>query len=154
MINIREYQSDDVAITWDLKFSTIRKVNIQDYTEAQTQAWAPDNFDMALWQKRVHDMKPFIAEINGQVVGFADLQKEGYIDHFFCHSDYQGIGVGKALMQHILETGRANGVTCFYSHVSLTAKSFFEHFGFKEVKQQQVNINDQQLTNFVMEKHF
>ena len=104
MINIRNYENKDTIITWDLKFYTIRKINIQDYSLAQTKAWAPDNYDMALWQKRVGEMNPFIAELNDQVVGFADLQSDGYIDHFFCHSDYQDFGVGRALM----ELGRAS----------------------------------------------
>ncbi|MGL5364343.1 MAG: GNAT family N-acetyltransferase, partial [Plesiomonas shigelloides] len=40
-----------------------------------------------------------------------------------------------------------------YSHVSITAKPFFERFGFRVVKKQQVAINGQVLTNFLMEKH-
>lgn len=41
---------------------------------------------------------PFIAEINGVVVGYSDLQSDGFIDHFFFHHEYQGMGVGKALI--------------------------------------------------------
>lgn len=82
MPKIRNFEKKDAVVTWELKFNTIRSVNIHDYTEAQTKAWAPDNYDMDIWQKRVETMNPFIAEIDGQVVGFADLQKDGYIDHF------------------------------------------------------------------------
>ena len=109
MIKIRSYEPKDASITWALKFKTIRHINIRDYTAAQTKAWAPDNFDLDIWQKRVSDMNPFIAELDGQVVGFADLQADGYIDHFFCHSDYQRVGVGRALMEHILAVGRMRG---------------------------------------------
>ncbi len=152
MIKIRDYETKDAAITWDLKFKTIRNINVRDYTVAQTKAWAPDNCDMKLWQKRVSGMKPFIAELNGQVVGFADLQSDGYIDHFFCHSKYQGFGVGRALMEHVLATGSSEGVSRFYSEVSLTARTFYEHFGFKVVKEQHLEVQDEKLTNFVMEK--
>jgi putative acetyltransferase len=152
MITIRNFETKDIAITWDLKFNTIRSINTRDYTVAQTKAWAPDNLDMNLWQKRVSKMNPFIAELNGKVVGFADLQNDGYIDHFFCHAEYQGFGVGRALMEHILEIGSSEGVSRFYSEVSLTARAFYEHFGFNVVNEQQVKIKDEQLTNFVMEK--
>ncbi|MGR5146912.1 GNAT family N-acetyltransferase [Photobacterium alginatilyticum] len=152
MIKIRSYERRDAHVTWDLKFQTIRNINIRDYSSEQVAAWAPANFDMDVWLKRVDDMKPFIAEINGQVVGFADLQQDGYIDHFFCHADYQGIGVGRALMEHIFSTGRTNGVSRYYSAVSLTARPFYERYGFRVVKEQLMEVNGLLLTNFVMEK--
>ncbi len=152
MITIRNYERKDAHVTWELKFQTIRNINIRDYSSEQVTAWAPANFDMDVWLKRVDDMKPFIAELNDQVVGFADLQQDGYIDHFFCHADYQGIGVGRALMEHIFSTGRSNGVSRYYSSVSLTARPFYERYGFRVVKEQQMEVNRLLLTNFVMEK--
>ncbi|SEF48941.1 GNAT family N-acetyltransferase [Vibrio hangzhouensis] len=152
MITIRNYERKDAHVTWELKFQTIRNINIRDYSSEQVTAWAPANFDMDVWLKRVDNMKPFIAELNGQVVGFADLQQDGYIDHFFCHADYQGIGVGRALMEHIFSIGRLNGVSRYYSAVSLTARPFYERYGFRVVKEQQMEVNGLLLTNFVMEK--
>lgn len=152
MIIIRNYQKADAPETWELKFHTIRNININDYSPEQVKAWAPDNFDMVVWQKRVDDMNPFIAELNGKIVGFADLQPDGYIDHFFCHAGYQGIGVGRLLMEHLIDRGRSVGIKRYHSQVSKTARPFYEHFGFSVVKEQQVNINGQLLTNFLMEK--
>ena len=97
-------------------------------------------------------MDPLIAEIDDLVVGFADLQADGYIDHFFCHLDYQGKGVGKALMQVLIDKGTLMGLKRYYSNVSITAKPFFKHFGFIIVKQQSVAVRGTVLTNFLMEK--
>ncbi|WP_026972032.1 GNAT family N-acetyltransferase [Aliagarivorans marinus] len=152
MIEIRNYERQDAPVTWDLKFQTIRNINIRDYSAEHVAAWAPANIDADAWLKRVNEMKPFIAEINGQVVGFADLQKDGYIDHFFCHADYQGIGVGRALMAHIFAVGSEKGVSHYYSAVSITARPFFERFGFRVVKEQQMEVNGLLLSNFLMEK--
>jgi len=152
MIKIRSFETKDTAITWAIKFNTIRNINIRDYTVAQTKAWAPDNLDMKLWQKRVTDMNPFIAELKGQVVGFADLQNDGYIDHFFCHSEYQGVGVGRALMEHLFVIGSSKGISRFYSEVSITARAFYEHLGFKVVQEKHLEVQGEKLTNFVMEK--
>lgn len=107
---------------------------------------------MIVWQKRVDDMNPFVAELNGKIVGFADLQQDGYIDHFFCHAGYQGIGVGRLLMERLFAKGRSEGIKRYYSQVSKTVRPFYEHFGFCVVKKQKVDINGQLLTNFVMEK--
>lgn len=97
-------------------------------------------------------MDPFIAELSGKLVGFADLQSDGYIDHFFCHLDHQGQGVGSALMKTLIQTANAKGLGKMYSHVSITAKPFFEHFGFLSLKTQEVEVRGEILTNFVMEK--
>lgn len=152
MIKIREFQQGDEAVLRALFYHTIRKVNLKDYSVAQVQAWAPDNYDQTKWAARMAEIKPFIALINEQIVGYADVQQDGYIDHFFCHAGFQGQGIGKTLMQHIHQ--KAEGVGCMrlYSHVSKTAKPFFEHFGFQVQKKQQVSIRGQLLTNFVMDK--
>jgi putative acetyltransferase len=81
------------------------------------------------------------------------LQANGLIDHFFCHHNYQGQGVGKALMNHVLDIGKQQGINRFFSEVSITAKPFYEHFGFEVAKAQEVEIRGQILRNFVMEKY-
>ena len=153
MISIRKYQHGDELALRNIFFNTIRQVNIRDYSECQVRAWAPDDYDENAWSRRMRSNKPFIALIEDQIVGFSDVQEDGYIDHFFCHNEHQGKGVGKALMQTLVETGLNKGITRFYSHVSITAKPFFEHFGFVVVKKQRVDILGQVLNNYVMEKH-
>ncbi|WP_299003775.1 GNAT family N-acetyltransferase [uncultured Shewanella sp.] len=151
-ITIRQYCTADAMSTWKLFYHTIHHVNSMDYSLKQVTAWAPDEFDLSVWQQKMDRIAPFIAEIQGVIVGYADLQEDGYIDHFFCHHEYQGMGVGKALMQHIFMQGQLAGIMRFYSDVSLTAKMFFHHFGFQVDKQQEVLIRGETLTNFKMVK--
>ncbi|EAS41348.1 GNAT family N-acetyltransferase [Photobacterium profundum] len=152
MIKIRILKKGDELELWQLKVSTIWKVNIKDYSQEQLNVWAPDEYNPEKWLKRVHGMNPNIAEIDGKIVGFADIQDDGYIDHFFCHNEFQGQGVGKMLMQNLINKGKEKSIPRIYSHVSITAKPFFERFGFHVVKQQAMNIGNQALTNYVMEK--
>ncbi|WOH36380.1 GNAT family N-acetyltransferase [Thalassotalea fonticola] len=152
MVTIRKYQSGDELALREIFFNTIRNVNIKDYSEAQVKAWAPDDYSLNEWSKRISSINPFVACINDEVVGYADIQDDGYVDHFFCHWQHQGKGIGKALMKSLKREGERKGIKRFYSHVSITARPFFEHFGFRVVKEQQVNTRDQTLTNFVMEK--
>ena len=152
MITIRKYVQQDAQATWLLFFNTVRKVNIQDYSQLQVEAWAPDSMDMFIWNKRMTDIEPFIAEKDGTIVGYADLQADGLIDHFFCHYAQQREGIGSALMTHIFSVGKERKITHYYSQVSITAKPFFEHFGFKVVQQQLLEIRGQELTNYHMQK--
>nr|WP_216606173.1 GNAT family N-acetyltransferase [Vibrio sp. AIC-3] len=137
---------------WEIFFHTVRNVNVRDYSQQQVEAWAPSSFDFALWKKRMNGLQPFVAELDGCVVGYTDLQPNGLIDHFFCHHEYQGKGVGKALMEHVFTVGRVRGISRYFSEVSITARPFYEHLGFKVVNEQEVEMRGVKLTNYVMEK--
>ncbi|PMM58040.1 GNAT family N-acetyltransferase [Vibrio splendidus] len=152
MVRIRNYQTSDAKTLWEIYFHTVRNVNVRDYSQQQVEAWAPNGFDSELWQKRMNKLLPFVAELDGCVVGYTDLQPNGLIDHFFCHHECQGKGVGRALMEHVLAVGRARGVSRYFSEVSITARPFYEHLGFKVVNEQEVEMRGVKLTNYVMEK--
>lgn len=152
MIQIRQLKNGDEEELWQLKVNTIKNINCKDYDEKQINAWAAAQYNPEKWLKRVQGMNPFIAEIGGQIVAFADIQADGYIDHFFCHHHFQRQAIGTALMQHLLLKGKQRAITQLYSQVSISAKPFFETFGFKVVKQQSITVGEQALTNYLMEK--
>ncbi|MBF4358963.1 GNAT family N-acetyltransferase, partial [Vibrio anguillarum] len=56
------------------------------------------------------------------------------------------------LMEHVLKVGKSRGITKYCSEVSITARPFYEKFGFKVVKEQAIEVRGQKLQNFVMEK--
>ena len=152
MYHIRPYQFGEEPLLRELFYSTVHNVNQRDYDQAQRNAWAPAQYDENAWAMRIMQSEPFVALHNDTIVGFADVQSDGYIDFFFCHQAYQGKGVGKALMQHLLKTGKRQGIKRFYANVSITAKPFFQHYGFVVIKQQQKEVRGVVLTNFLMEK--
>lgn len=106
MIVIKTYQEENASALWDLFFNTVRKVNRKDYSNEQVTAWAPESFDTDVWKSKMQSLNPFIAEIDGVIVGYSDLQDDGLIDHFFCHYQHQGKGVGSTLMTHILQLAK------------------------------------------------
>ncbi|MEZ9632175.1 GNAT family N-acetyltransferase [Vibrio cyclitrophicus] len=152
MVRIRNYQTSDAKALWEIYFHTVRNINVRDYSQQQVEAWAPNGFDSELWQKRMNELLPFVAELDGCVVGYTDLQPNGLIDHFFCHHECQGKAVGRALMEHVLAVGRVRGVSRYFSEVSITARPFYEHLDFKVVNEQEVEMRGVKLTNYVMEK--
>ncbi|AQS35666.1 Acetyltransferase, GNAT family [Shewanella psychrophila] len=152
MLSIRKYQEDDCDDLWALFYNTVRFINIKDYSKSQVDAWASKDIKRAAWSSILAKNQPFIAIVDGMVAGYADLQNDGLIDHFYCHHDYQGKGVGSALMQHIFDESTAKRLSKLYAHVSVTAKPFFESFGFKVVTEQEVSVRGEKLTNYLMEK--
>lgn len=152
MITIRKYEESDSRALWYIFYHTIRNVNIRDYSQAQVTAWAPDELDPKIWQRKMNLISPFVAEIEGEIVGYTDIQDNGLIDHFFCHDEHQGKGIGRCLMEHVLNVGKSKGISRFYSEVSITARPFYERLGFTVTREQTVEVRGEKLKNFVMEK--
>ncbi|BCE03023.1 GNAT family N-acetyltransferase [Marinicellulosiphila megalodicopiae] len=146
MIKIINYQTGFEAQLREVFYTAIHQSGVQFYNQEQINAWAPAKFDLSSWSNRISKIKPFIATIDDHVVGYADVQSDGYIDHFFVHGDYQSQGVGSALMEVIFKNKRPR----YYSHVSLSAKDFFIKQGFNVAQTQQASIGQQKLTNFLM----
>ncbi|MPY24662.1 GNAT family N-acetyltransferase [Shewanella sp. YLB-07] len=152
MLRIRDYQEEDCHELWELFYNTIHFVNIKDYSKSQVEAWASKEIKRSDWCSVLTKNNPFLAIVDGKVAGYSDLQSDGLIDHFYCNHEYQGKGVGSALMQYIFDESTSRGLSKLYAHVSMTAKPFFESFGFQIVAEQKVNVRGEKLTNYLMEK--
>ena len=155
MIRLRAFRCEDAPALRAVYTSAIREVACRDYTPEQVDAWAPlewDEQDVADWAVRMAGIQPFVAEIDGVVAGYADLQPTGYIDHFFVAANAGGQGVGGTLMRHILAQAEARGLAELTSHVSLTAQPFYAHFGFEIVEQCLPVIDGVTLSNAAMRK--
>lgn len=71
---IRPFTIGDEPILRAVFHSSVHQLARQHYTAAQLQAWAPGEYDAAQWADRLRTNRPFIAEVEGYVAGFADLQ--------------------------------------------------------------------------------
>ncbi len=153
-IKVRRYMEGDAKSIAELFYNTIHTVNAKDYTKEQLDVWAPYSSvdDYSGWKEKLEKIKPYVAVIDNQIVGFAEFEPNGHIDCFYVHHEYQGHGIGSALMNSIDEEARTKAISRIYAEVSITAKPFFEAKSFKVVKQQTVTLRGVELTNFVMEK--
>ncbi|MBW4606753.1 MAG: GNAT family N-acetyltransferase [Hassallia sp. WJT32-NPBG1] len=150
---IIEYRLSDTQAIMKLFFDTVHEINIQDYSQEQVNAWAPENMDYEVWHKRLQTKLSYIAEDNGEIVGFGELEPDGHIDCFYCHSKYQKMGIGSKLLIHIENSANLQGIKRLYTEASITAKPFFQSKGFSIVKEQQVERRGVTFKNYVMEKY-
>ena len=149
---IREFRPDDAPALWGVFFSAIHELAAADYSPEQLDAWAPAEPDAVKWAERMAGIKPFVAEIDGHIVGYADVQGDGYIDHFFVAAGAARRGVGSELMQRIHNEATARRISRLYADVSITARPFFERFSFQVEAAQQVSVRGVVLDNFRMQK--
>lgn len=130
-IDIREFKIGDEASLFNIFLSAVHEIASRDYTAEQIQAWAPDDISPELWADHIRALRPFVAIIDGDIVGYADIQPNGYIDHFFVSGRHARRGIGTKLMIRIHESAKAQGICELTADVSNTAEPFFASHGFQ-----------------------
>ena len=149
---IREYKSADCALLAQLFYDTVHTVNSKDYTKEQLDAWATGDIDLDKWNSSLLAHNTLIAVRDGAIVGFADMDKKGYVNMLYIHKDYQGQGIATALINELERHAREENVICFETYASLTAKPFFEKLGYTVQAENTVVREGVSLTNFRMAK--
>ncbi|ROR15057.1 GNAT family N-acetyltransferase [Erwinia sp. JUb26] len=133
-MEIRRFRNGDESALLRVFFSSIHNIASADYTPEQIDAWAPKDRDPQLWASHISQLRPFVVEVEGEIAGYADVQPDGYIDHFFVSGSYPKQGVGTLLMKGIHEEAERLGLTELTSNVSKTAEGFFLRHGFHVVE--------------------
>lgn len=149
-VTLRPYRPEDCPALAALFYETVHTVNAAHYTPAQLDAWAPAcGPDLAAWDKSFRAHRTLVAELDGRLAGFGDLDPAaGYLDRLYVHKDLQGRGVATALCNALEEAAAGPVVT----HASVTARPFFARRGYRVLRAQQVERRGVTLANYVMEK--
>ena len=111
MIKIREYTPSDLPEIAELFYDTVHTVNATDYSDEQLDAWADGNIDMEKWNKSLESHYSLVAEENGVIAGFGDIDKTGHLDRLYVHKDYQGRGIGTAICVRLESRARGKITT-------------------------------------------
>ncbi|MEG1525420.1 MAG: GNAT family N-acetyltransferase [Clostridia bacterium] len=151
-MNIRKYRHADCPILIELFYETVHAIPTTDYTKEQLDAWATGCIDMEKWDRAFCGHSTFVAEHNGEIVGFSDMDGTGYLDRLYVHRDHQKKGIGAALVLRLEENAMRNGLSIFEVHASITARPFFERQGYTLIRDQAVVRNGIVLKNYVMKK--
>jgi len=149
---IRDYEQADAPAIARLFYETVRSVNRADYSDEQLQAWAPAIPDAGEWHDRMAGRKTLVAEEDGEVVGFCELEEDGHLDMFYLRKDVVGRGIGRLLYEATEQAARGWDLGRVFTEASVTARPFFERWGFRVVREQTVERRGVDLTNFAMEK--
>ena len=148
-MTLRDYTKTDCAELADLFYDTVHTVNAKDYTQEQLDAWATGKVNLEAWNESFQAHHTVVAEMDGKIVGFGDIDETGYLDRLYVHKDYQRRGVAAAICDALEQRTKAAEFT---THASITARPFFEKRGYTVAREQQVERRGVWLTNFVMKK--
>lgn len=133
-MEIRRFRIGDEAALLHVYFTAIHGVASRDYTREQIEAWAPQDLEIGVWSERVRGMNPFVVERENEILGYADVQQSGYIDHFFVSGAHPRQGIGTRLMRRLHEEAEILGLVELTADVSRTAEPFFALHGFQVIE--------------------
>lgn len=146
---IRKYKSADVSEMARLFYETVHAINIRDYTQEQLNQWASGVIDLEKWSESFLEHLTYVAIENNIIVGFGDIDKNGYLDRLFVHKEFQGRGIATVICDKLEKSTGAERVIV---HASITAKPFFEKRGYRIIRRQKVERKGVFLINYLMEK--
>lgn len=148
-MKLRPYHPDDCPVLAALFYDTVHTVNCRDYSADQCDAWADGIVDLAAWNRSFLEHTTYVAEHDGQIVGFGDISRDGYLDRLYVHARFQRQGVATALCDALESAVKGRPIE---THASITARPFFVARGYRTITEQQVVRHGIRLTNFVMRK--
>lgn len=151
-MNIRKYNENDNNEIYKLFYDTVHSVNIKDYNLEQVNVWAKENINIQKWCEKFKNSYTLIAEENEDIVGFSNIDPDGYFDMLYVHKNFQDKEVAKTLLNNIEKYSIENNINSIIVYSSITAKSFFEKMGFKTLEKNIVIRENIELPNYLMAK--
>lgn len=153
----RNYRLTDCQEVYQLFYDTVHSINTADYDKNQVDSWARSDIskgDLELWCRSLLDSHSLVMVNSNdeKILGFGNITREGYLDRLYVHKDYNGQGIGTILTNQLETYAIDLGLKEIVTQASITARPFFEKRGYKLIKEQTVERNNQHLTNFLMKK--
>lgn len=150
---IRTAQQSDIVELKELFQDTVLAINRRNYSQEEVEDWAScgDNLSEIGEMIKTHY---FIVAVNelSQIVGFSSITAQGYLHSMFVHRNFQGEGIATLLLKEIERHAIATGIIRITSEVSITARPFFEKWGYTVEVEQKRKANQLCLTNYWMAK--
>jgi putative acetyltransferase len=151
-VRIRPYRDTDASPTLEVFYRAVRQTAARDYTNKQIDAWAAPPPSTRDWGSRRAAANTWVAEIQGVVVGFTDLDATGYIDMMYVDPAHTRQGIAARLLDHLVGLATTTHLEVLTVHASITARPFFARHGFTVIAEQSPQRHGVHLTNYRMQR--
>jgi putative acetyltransferase len=149
---IRPWRESDTDALGELFRRSVREVASRDYRPAQIEAWVKAPGEHAAWAERMRDRVVYVAEDQGQSIGFIQYDPPDHIDMTYVHPEYQRRGVASALLAALEANAQRRGVTLLNVEASITSRPFFAARGYEVITPQIVTARGEDFLNYRMAK--
>jgi putative acetyltransferase len=151
-MEIRRLEEGDIEAIWRLFKDTILSVNIRDYSKEQCEVWSHSFSNIEDMSRRLENCVTVAADLDGEIVGFGSLNDQRQIDLLYTHKNFQGRGIGSALLQELESVAYFKRYEELSTEASITARDFFLSKGYQEVRKQIKRVRGSEFINFIMKK--
>jgi putative acetyltransferase len=132
-LHFRLAESDDAASVLAVKRAAIRDLASEAYTDEQTDAWAPDEGALGVFEAAI-DHEQFtvlLAVVGDEVAGYGVLNgPETRVDAVFVHPDHARAGIATSLVGQLEARARMRGIEQLKVVASLNATDFYASLGY------------------------
>ena len=150
--SLRPFLPADAPMLAAIFRASVEDLTADDYDDDQRNAWAAVAEDEGAFGRKLAGLLTLVATIDGAPAGFAALKGQDKIEMAYVYPTVAGQGIGTMLVDALEKLCKGRGATRLTVDASDTAKTFFEHRGFKAQQRNVVPLNGQWLANTTMEK--
>jgi len=138
-MNIRKARVGEAQAIIDLHVDTVRRINSQDYTSDQIDAWL-GNRKVEITEGMIRDRQYYVCvNADGDLLGVGNI-KGNRLFGLYVSADHQGQGIGSALLRQMEDEAVRGGVAEIQTESTLTAEGFYKSRGYQEVEKKTLSI--------------
>lgn len=151
---IRPYDASDAAELARLYFESARGLGLRRYSAEQVAAWAPSPASAEAVHKRASDGRLTLVAcgVDGSVLAYGDLERDGHIDHLYAHPIASGRGIAGAVLNALVAAAEISGISELRVEASELARSLFERTGFSITARRDFEVNGVSIHNYAMSR--
>ncbi|OGL52356.1 MAG: hypothetical protein A3C43_11170 [Candidatus Schekmanbacteria bacterium RIFCSPHIGHO2_02_FULL_38_11] len=139
-MKIKKFKEENANEVSQIIKECFLNLNIRGHTKKgiELQIWgnSPENLI-----NRSKTVKYFVAVENNKIIGVCGYDKEK-VHTLFVDINYQKKGIGKKLLNRILDEAQKDGIKSIKTWSTIYAKQFYNSFGFKKVKEIELGKKD------------
>lgn len=151
-MEIRLYKQGDIKQVAQLLGDSVSILNAEGFSETEIRSLAPNHIHFKDWERICLTNFTVVAVSDYRIIGIAQIDPYGHISCFYCHPDYRGQGIGKQLYTALEEYAKAKNIATIHTETNAINRPFFFKVGFSTVQKQNVLLQGEIETNFVIEK--
>ena len=151
---IRPYRDEDAEAVAAVCAAAIEAIGPRAYAPEQVAAWRARHPGPQRYRDVVADGAEIIvaADEQDEPVAYALLERDGHLDHLYCHPDHTRRGLADLLLAETEVMARHWGVERLYTEASDLARPAFERTGYSVTHKREFEIDGVPIHNWAMEK--
>lgn len=151
-VYLRPYQTGDASGTAEIFRDAIRVIAAPFYSPEQVRAWSALADDLTTWDLRLARGVTLVAEVDGIVGAFGQLDPWDRLALLYTHSRFTRRGLASRLCEALEREARARGASSLRTEASVFSKPLLARRSFEPLEKEHVYVGEVAFTRWRMLK--